>query len=318
MKVRITPLEMLAYSLGRELRDGEIAFVGQGHPIVAACLAKKFFAPRLKILMEGGIYGSEPYRPPWHIADLTATRGCLMLTDFAGVFLATLSRGFVDVGILGCSQVDKYGNINTTVVGDYFNPVLRLPGSGGAHEVGSFSKRLIITMAGGRFMEKLDYVTTPGWLEGGDSRERAGLPGGPAALITKKAIFRFHPETKEMYLDARYPWVSVEEIKKEIPWELKLAEDGVKVAPLPSPEELRFIREFSPLTALRRDYYIVEKITEKHWMLEASDEPLLTRIVEIRDEEREAIRRRIAMKREARGSFFKKEIEKWKGGSAQG
>jgi glutaconate CoA-transferase subunit B len=178
--------------------------------------------------------------------------------------------------------------------------------------VGSFSKRLLITMAGGRFVEKLDYVTTPGWLDGGDSRRKAGLPGGPEALITKKAIFRFHPETKEMYLDARYPWVSVEEIRKEIPWDLKVAEDGVKVAPLPTPEQLRFIREFSPLTALRRDYYLMEKITERHWMLEPSEEPLLTRIVEIRDEDREAIKRRIEEKRRARGSFFKKEIERWR------
>ena len=303
---------MLAYSLARELRDNEIAFVGQGHPIVAACLAKKFFAPNLKILMEGGMYGTEPYRPNWHIADLTASRGARWLTDFAGVFLATLSRGFVDVGILGASQLDKYGNINTTVVGDYFQPTLRLPGSGGAHEVGAFSKRLLITIAGGRFVNKLDYMTTPGWLEGGDSRERAGLPGGPAAVITKKAIFRFDPETKEMYLDARYPWVSVEEIKKDIPWDLKLAPDGVKVAPLPTDEQLRFMREFSPLTALRRDYYIMEKITEKHWMLEPSDEPLITRIIEIRDEDREAIKKRIQLKRVARGSFFKKEIERWK------
>jgi len=150
------------------------------------------------------------------------------------------------VGFLSGSQVDKYGNINTTVIGDYHNPKSRLPGSGGANPIGSLAKRVIIIALhdSRRLAERVDFITTPGYIDGPGARERWGLPAGtgPSAIITNKAILRFDPESKEAYLASYHPGSSVEEVVRLTPWKLKVADDVHETEP-PRREELRVLRE---------------------------------------------------------------------------
>ncbi|MCX7982905.1 MAG: hypothetical protein N2572_08360, partial [Syntrophales bacterium] len=189
-----------------------------------------------------------------HIADAHAVRGWSYATDLFSTFTMTY-RGFVDVCFLGVGQVDRYGNLNTTVIGDYYRPTMRLTGSGGACDFISYAKRTVLTMLGGEFVERLDYVTSPGYLDGGDSRDRSGLfpPGsGPTMLLSTKGVFRFDPVTKEMYLAQIHPGVTVEEVRKDVPWDLKVAEN-LSVTPPPSDEEIDFIRRFAPAMSAGRE-----------------------------------------------------------------
>jgi len=164
-------------------------------------------------------------------------------------------RGFVDVCFLGVAQVDKYGNLNTTVIGDYEKPTMRLPGSGGAADFISYAKRTVFTMRGGGFVNKLDYFTSPGYLDGGDSRDKSGLfpiGSGPSALISTKGVFRFDPVTKEIYLSRIHPGVSLESVKKDIPWDLKVAPDLLETE-RPTDDEINFIRDFAPELSAGRE-----------------------------------------------------------------
>ena len=163
-------------------------------------------------------------------------------------------RGFVDVCFLGVGQIDKYGNLNTTSIGDYYKPDLRLPGSGGAADFISYAKRTVLTMRGGEFVEKLDYFTSPGYLDGGDARERSGLfpeGSGPTRLITQKGIFEFDPATKELFLAEIHPLVKMKDIKQDVPWDLKISENLLETKQ-PSAEEIDFIRNFAPAAAMGR------------------------------------------------------------------
>jgi glutaconate CoA-transferase subunit B len=164
-------------------------------------------------------------------------------------------RGFVDVCFLGVGQIDKFGNVNTTVIGDYDKPTLRLPGSGGAPDFFSYSKRTVLTMLGGNFVDKLDYLTSPGYLDGGDSREKSGLfpkGSGPSMVLTTKGVFRFDPVTKEIYLSQVHPKVAVEDVKRDVPWELKVADD-LSETPRPTDEEITFMRKFAPNMVISRE-----------------------------------------------------------------
>lgn len=235
----------------RELKDGETVFVGQGNPILAALLALKA-GKRLTLVMEGGVLGFMPYRPPVHISDMSAMVGaecCCEMTDMFGMFL---HGGKIDVGFLGTSQVDKYGNLNTSFSKDPKESIRgRIAGSGGANEIAGYAKRIVILLRHGKFIDKLFYRTSPGWLEGGTSRQDAGLPGGPSAVITMDGVFRFEKDTKEMYLDSIYPGKNVNDIKSKVPWDLKINPD-LKEEELPSYEEIIMIRQFSPNISLGR------------------------------------------------------------------
>jgi glutaconate CoA-transferase subunit B len=249
--------ELLIIVVAREIRDYDHIILGVGLPTTSGALAKALYAPHAVLMMESGIIDFEPLVPPNHIADAHACRGFSYATDLFSTFTMTY-RGFVDVCFLGVAQVDKYGNINTTAIGDYYNPTLRLTGSGGAADFISYSKRTILTMRGGQFVEKLDYLTSPGYLEGGDSREKSGLfpPGsGPTMLLSTKGVFKFHPETKELYLAQLHPGVTVEDVRKDVPWDLKIAPDLTQTAP-PTPEEIDFIRNFAPAEVLGRELRI--------------------------------------------------------------
>lgn len=249
VKKRITRDEIMCSAAAGEIQDGDIVFVGQGYPIMGAIVAKKTHAPNSLFVMEGGVVDLEPFRPPIHVAQATSSKGASYCCDLIETFAAHLRAGYIDVGFLGAAQVDKYGNINSSYVGDYDNNPMRITGSGGAHEIGCYAGRTLIIMRKGKFVEELDYLTTPGYLEGGDSREKAGLRGGPAALITPKAVFHFDEVTKEMYLHSYHPGATIEEIKAEIPWDLKVS-PTVSRTPVPTDEEIVIMRETGPCIAL--------------------------------------------------------------------
>lgn len=251
MTNKYTLNELLIICTAREIHDSENVILGVGLPPTAGALAKALHAPNATMMMESGIIDFESQVQPNNIADAMSCRGFSYSTDLFSTFTMTY-RGFVDVCFLGVAQVDKFGNLNTTVIGDYHKPQLRLPGGGGAPDFYGYAKRTVLTMRGGTFVNKLDYLTSPGYMDGGDSREKSGLfpPGsGPSLLISKKGIFRFDPTTKEMFLAQVHPGINIEDIKKDIPWELKIADDLSETEP-PSEQEIRFIREFAPMEVL--------------------------------------------------------------------
>ena len=257
--------ELLIIAVAKEIHDHENVVLGVGLPTTAGALAKALYAPHATLMMESGIVDFEPLLPLNHIADAHACRGFSYATDLYSAFTATY-RGFVDVCFLGVGQIDKYGNVNTTVVGDYYKPTLRLPGSGGAPDFLSYAKRTVLTMLGGTFVNKLDYLTSPGYLDGGDSREKSGLfpkGSGPTMVLTTKGVFRFDPVTKEIYLAQIHPKVRVEDVKKDVPWELKVADD-LPVTPRPTDEEIDYIRNFAPNIAIGRE--LMQELTVANMM----------------------------------------------------
>ncbi|MHA1229584.1 MAG: CoA-transferase subunit beta [Candidatus Helarchaeota archaeon] len=246
-KIKLSYEEIICSAAARELNDGDIVFVGQGYPILAALLAKKS-GKNLTLIMEGGIIEFDLYRPPIHIADMTSMKGCAAACELIEIFTYYLFGGYIDVGFLGASQIDKYGNINTSYQSF---PDKRIAGSGGANEIGGYAKKIVIIMRHGRFVDKLPYITTPGWLDGGNSREEAGLPGGPYAVITRKGVFKFEKDTKEIYLESIHPNVNLKKLLKSVPWDLKVADD-LKTTPLPTEEELNILRNWAPGVSIGR------------------------------------------------------------------
>jgi len=246
--------ELLIIAVAREIRDFENVVLGVGIPMTSGALAKNIFAPHANLIMESGIIDFTPTVPMNHVADCMSCRGFSCATDLFSTFTMTY-RGFVDVCFLGVAQVDKFGNLNTTCIGDYERPKVRLPGSGGAADFIAYAKRTILTMRGGEFVEKLHYMTSPGYLDGGDSRDKSGhfTPGsGPTKLISTQGIFEFDPVTKEMFLSRIHPGVTVEAIKKKIPWDLKVSPD-LKQTERPKDEEIDFIRNNFPTESVGKN-----------------------------------------------------------------
>ena len=253
MTKKYTLDELLIIAVAREINDYDNVILGVGLPTTAGALAKALHAPQANLMMEAGMIDFKPVVPPNHIADAMACKGYACATDLFTAFTMTY-RGFVDVCFLGVGQIDKFGNLNTTSIGDYYKPDLRLPGSGGAADFISYSKRTVLTMRGGEFVENLEYLTSPGYLGGGDERDRSGLfpqGSGPTKLITQKGIFEFDPSTKELFLAEIHPRIAVEDIKKDVPWELKISETLTETKP-PSDAEIDFIRNFAPAAAMGR------------------------------------------------------------------
>lgn len=245
--------ELLIITAAREIHDFENVILGVGIPTTAGALAKTLYAPHATLMMESGIIDFKPLLPLNHIADVHAIRGFKYATDLFSMFTMTY-RGFVDVCFLGVAQVDKYGNVNTTCIGDYYHPKKRLPGAGGAPDFISYAKRTVLTMLGGEFVDKLDYFTSPGYLSGGRTRDDSGWyphGSGPKMIISTQGVFRFDPETKEIYLAQIHPRVHVEDIVKKVPWKLNIASDLTETVP-PTAEEIEFIRHFAPAQAMGR------------------------------------------------------------------
>lgn len=245
IQVNYSPNEMMIAASARELRRARVAFVGVGLPNIVCNLAQRLHSPGLELVYEAGVFGARPARLPLSIGDPTLVTGSLNVCGMPELFQYYLQRGLIDVGFLGAAQIDRFGNINTTVVGSYEKPKVRLPGSGGAAEIALLCDRILIItrLAKRTFPERVDFVTSPGYLEGGEARARLKLPGrGPQAVITDYCIFRFDPITHEMILASVHPGGTVEQIRAQVGWDLHLAGE-VETTPPPSDEELRLIRE---------------------------------------------------------------------------
>ena len=238
--------ELMACCGAREIHDHDIVIVGTGFPSMAANIAVHTHAPNARMMQESGVYDADPRRPALSVGDPCLNPGAAMIGGLVEVMGMFLQGGWIDVGFLAGSQVDKFGNINTTAIGDYGNPRSRLPGSGGANPIGALARRtLIIAVHNARTLaERVDFVTTPGYLEGPGSRERWGLPPGtgPGVIITNKAVLRFDADTKEAYLASYHPDTTIDEVISLTPWKLKVAGDVHETEP-PTAEELRLLRE---------------------------------------------------------------------------
>lgn len=238
--------ELMACCGAREIRDHDRVMVGTGFPTVAANIAKHIQAPNAVMMQESGVYDADPKRPAVSVGDPCLNPGAAMIGGLVEVMGMFLQAGWVDVGFLSGSQVDKYGNINTTVIGDYDSPRSRLPGSGGANPIGALVKRVLIIALHDtrRLAERVDFITTAGYLDGPGAREKWGLPPGtgPEVIVTNKAVMRFDEDTKVAYLASYHPDSSVDEIVENTPWDLKVAADVHETEP-PTLEELRVLRE---------------------------------------------------------------------------
>jgi glutaconate CoA-transferase, subunit B len=237
--------EMMIAVAARMLKGARTVFVGVGLPNIACNLARITVAPDMEMIYESGVYGARPERLPLSIGDPTLVSGAVSVVSMADLFGLYLQRGLVEIALLGGAQIDKYGNLNSSVIGDYAKPKTRLPGSGGACEIATNAQRTFMIMRLKRraFVEKLDFITSPGHLSGGDSRSRLGLPGkGPEIVITDRAILNFDNADREMQLSALYPDVSEKDVRAETGWDLRRAPTIEEVSP-PSVEELRLIRE---------------------------------------------------------------------------
>ena len=217
--------------------------------MVAAALAQHTHAPNIVIIFEGGVIGSQLKNGmlPLSTQEWRGARKSMAMVSNLDIFLYQ-QRGFVDYGILGAAQVDMYGNINTTAIGDFRKPAVRLPGSGGANDIASLSTRVIIMCAHEkrRFVEKVDFVTSPGYLRGGSAREDAGLIfGGPYKVVTDLALMGFDKRTRRMKLEAVQSGVSVEQVTSNTGFDLEIAEDVAVIKP-PTKEEIRLVRAIDP------------------------------------------------------------------------
>ena len=240
-----TPAEMMATVAARELRDGEVVFVGIGLPNLACNLARATHAPNLVLIYESGAVGAVPERLPVSIGDPSLVTGCLMVCGMADVFQCLLQNGRIQVGFLGGAQIDRYGNINTTVVGAYAHPEVRLPGSGGAAEIAIHARRTVVISRLSRraFPERVDFVTSPGHVMGGRTRRELGMPGaGPVKVVTDKAILEPDPDSGELMLVALYPDVTADEVRAGVGWPLRARPAPAAVDP-PTAEDLGLLRE---------------------------------------------------------------------------
>jgi glutaconate CoA-transferase subunit B len=245
MELSYTPSEMMTAVAARELRDGEVVFVGIGLPNLACNLARATHAPNLVLIYESGAVGAVPERLPVSIGDPALVTGSLMVSSMADVFQCLLQNGRIEVGFLGGAQIDRYGNINTTVVGDYSRPTVRLPGSGGAAEIAIHARRTVVISRLDRraFPEAVDFITSPGHRITGRTRRELGMPGaGPTKVVTDKAILELDPLTGELVLTALYPSVEVAQVAAGIGWPLR-SRDRLSEVASPSQLELKLLRE---------------------------------------------------------------------------
>jgi len=238
--------EMMAVAAAREIQDGEIVFCGTGISMLAAMAAKHICAPNSVVFFETGSVDARPEEVPMAVADPRVMLGAAVHGSLADAFGFMQNRftGSKVVGILGAAQIDPFGNLNSTVIGDYSDPKVRFSGSGGACDVGSFVHRTIIFMQQEKrkFVPRLDYLTCPGWLDGPDGREKAGLsPGGPSVVVTNMGVFRFDADTRRMYLAGCYPGISTQEILAHMDFSVDI--DMAETITPPTDSELSILRE---------------------------------------------------------------------------
>lgn len=253
-----TPQEMMAIATGREIRDGELAIFGVGLSMLAGYFAQAHHAPNVRAITEGGVFGATPVGGlPWGIECNRISTNATAFTSALDALGFLVASGRCDVGVIGAAQVDRFGNVNTT--GIWGGPAsgaprARLAGAGGANDIACGAGRTVIMAAheAKRFVPRVDYVSSPGYLEGGAARERLGLVGGgPAAIVTTLGILRPEPGTREFVLDGWYRFSSPEEIRESTGWPLRAAPGACEVPP-PTEGELAALRRVDVTGALRR------------------------------------------------------------------
>jgi glutaconate CoA-transferase, subunit B len=262
--------ELMAVIVSRQVKDRDRVFIGIGVPMLGAVLATRTHAPNAIIAFEGGYVGGKPVGALWAVGDSGAAHQCTYATTMYWVF-SDIQRGYFDVAVLGGAQIDKYGNLNTTAItGEgktYRSPKTRLPGSGGANDGASHAHSTVVMMRleKKRFVERVHYITSPGYIDGPVGREKAGLlRGGPSCVITDKCVFRFDETSKEMYLDSIHPGVGVEDVKKEVSWDLKIA-PKISVSESPTVNEVELIQAMDPADIVLRVKRIYEKLDFFEW-----------------------------------------------------
>jgi len=242
-----TPAEIMVVAAARALAGVRTVFVGVGLPNLACNVARSTVAPDLELLYESGVYGAQPARQPLSIGDPTLVTGATSVISMADLFSLYLQGGLVEVALLGGAQIDRFGNLNTTVIGSYSKPKVRLPGSGGACEIAINAQRVYIIMhlKQRAFVEKLDFLTSPGHLQGSIAAQQLGIPDqGPQLVITDKALFDFANAEREMQLVSLYPGVTLEALSADIGWEVRVAET-LSETPAPTADELAVMRRLS-------------------------------------------------------------------------
>jgi glutaconate CoA-transferase, subunit B len=236
--------ELMIINAARLLHDGDVVLVGVGQPNLACNLARRTHAPDLVMIYEAGVIGAQPARLPLSIGDPTLVSGATGVCSMYDLFAFYLQRGFVDVGFMGGAQIDRFGNINATVIGAYAQPKVRLPGSGGSKEIAAWASRCILLTPHQkrRFPEKVDFQTSAGFMQGGRSRQAAGLRGaGPQAVVTDLGILE-PDESGELRLAALHPGASVEQAQANTGWSLKIADSLRKTEP-PSAVEIHILHD---------------------------------------------------------------------------
>jgi glutaconate CoA-transferase subunit B len=243
-----TKSEMMIVAAARELAGQRVCFVGVGLPNIAVNLAKRTVAPDMELVYEAGVFGARPARLPLSIGDPTIVTGATAVTSMFELFTFYLQGGLIDVGFLGAAQIDRFGNINTTVIGDYDEPTTRLPGSGGACEIAINARQVFVIMRQSRrsFVESIDFRTSPGNLGGAENaarirREQGWLGRGPSVVVTDLGIYHFD-DYGEMRLDSLHPASTLSEAQATIGWEMRVA-PTLETTPPPTADELHLIRE---------------------------------------------------------------------------
>jgi glutaconate CoA-transferase subunit B len=244
MNLDYTPSELMATAGARELQDRQVVAVGLGLPVVASFLAKQTHAPNMTLLFELGVIDPEPIHCGVGLADPRVWYRANVLSSFVDILGAILHKGLVDVGFLGGLEVDQYGNLNTTLLGDPKAKFRHFIGSGGANDIASCAKRTIIIIRHEerKLKKAVSFVTSPGYITGGDSRAQAGLRGGPSRVITDKAIFSFHPETKQMMLLSIHPGNTLDDVLGTMGFAPVVPEHVPYTEP-PTKDQVRLIRE---------------------------------------------------------------------------
>lgn len=237
--------ELMIAASARQLGGVANCFVGVGLPNIVCNLAQRTVAPDLQLVYESGVFGARPERLPLSIGDPTLATGSTAVTSMFELFAFYLQAGLIDVAFLGGAQIDRFGNLNTTVIGDYAHPKVRLPGSGGACEIAIHARQILVIMrqAQRSFVDRLDFRTSPGHSGDPASDAARGWHGsGPTSVVTDLATYGFDETTGEMVLRTLHPGVTIDDVRANMGWDPKVA-DGVGETPPPTDEELRLLRE---------------------------------------------------------------------------
>jgi glutaconate CoA-transferase subunit B len=238
-----TANELMVCQAARQLQDGEVVFVGIGLPNLACNLARRLHAPRLVLIYESGAVGAVPKRLPISIGDPSLVTDSLSVCSMFDIFCYYLQGELIDVGFLQGAQIDRFGNLNTTVVGEYEHPAVRLPGSGGACEIAILAGRILIIAPQSKrcFRERVDFITSPGFVDGPEKRSRLGMPGGgPTMVVTNLGCYEF--TDGEMLLTSLHPGCTLEQVRNKTGWDVRVSA-RLETTDRPTSEELRIIRE---------------------------------------------------------------------------